>query len=311
MSPRIRYALTLAVGLLSGTICYVRLSQRQQLAQDFTWTWRAAQFLLLRENPYRLIQPQGDYPYQTYFYYPLPAAFVGLPFALLPPYFAGAIFFGLSSAALAYAITQDGWQRLTVFAGAPYWVALAVVQWSPLLAAAALLPNLGWLLSCKPNLGLAGFLYRPRLRTAIEIFVFLLISLIVLPSWPLDWLSVSSTLQGHPPAAFILPFGPLLLLSALRWRAPEGRLLFVLAITPQLLFFYDQLILGLIPKTLKSGLVFAGLSWVAYFAWRLTILAPQTDQILRQPTQFIVTLIYLPALLLLFWHERFTQVDRG
>lgn len=309
MSPRIRYTLTLGIGLLSGLICYVRLSQRQQLAQDFTWTWHAARLLAQGENPYCLIQPRGDYPYQTYFYYPLPAALAGLPFAPLPPYFAGAFFFGLSSAALAYALTRDGWQRLTIFAGAPYWVALAVVQWSPLLTAAALLPNLGWLLSCKPNLGLAGFVYRPQLRTAIEIFAFLLVSLIALPSWPLDWLSVSSTLQGHPPAVLILPFGPLLLLSALRWRTPEGRLLFVLAVTPQLLFFYDQLILGLMPKSFKSGLVFAGLSWMAYFAWRLTSWAPQTDQILRQPTQFIITLIYLPALLLLFWPERFSQAD--
>ncbi len=309
MSPRIRYALTLSIGLLSGLICYVRLSQRQQLAQDFTWTWRAARLLVQGENPYRLIRPEGDYPYQTYFYYPLPAAVAGLPFAPLPPYLAGATFFGLSSAALAYALTQDGWHRLTIFAGAPYWVALAVAQWSPLLVAATLLPGLGWLLVCKPNLGLAGFLYRPTWRTAVEIFIFLIISLIVLPSWPLDWLRVSNTLRGHLPAILILPAGPLLLLSALRWKTPEGRLLLALSLTPQLLFFYDQLILGLIPKSLKSGLVFAGLSWIAYFAWRLTSWDPLTGVSIRQPTQFIIMLIYLPALFLLFWHERFSQAD--
>jgi hypothetical protein len=109
---------------------------------------------------------------------------------------------------------------------------------------------------------------------------------------------VLRTLEGHPPAVLILPFGPLLLLAALRWRTPEGRLLLALSIFPQLLFFYDQLILWLIPRSFKSGAIYAALSWAGYFAWRATSIDPASGAILRQPTQFILLTVYLPALAL-------------
>jgi hypothetical protein len=305
---RRRVVLALAIGIISALICWLRLAERGQLAADFTWPWRAAQLLLQGENPYTVIQPSGEYPFQTYFYYPLPAALVALPFAGLPPYIAGALFFGLSSGLLAFAVSKDGWSGLHIFLGAPYWVALAVAQWSPLLMAATLLPGLEALLACKPNIGLPGLIYRPSWRGLAGILAILGLSLLVLPTWPLDWLQVTRGLEGHLPAALILPFGPLLLLAGLRWRTPTGRLLLSLAVVPQLLFFYDQLLLWLIPASLAQGLALSGLSWVAYFAWRLTGLDPQTGAILTQPTQLILALVYLPALGMLLWpHKKSPQ----
>jgi hypothetical protein len=301
---RRRVLLALAIGTVSALICWLRLAERGQLAADFTWPWRAAQLLLQGENPYTVIRPNGEYPFQTYFYYPLPAALAALPFAGLPPYAAGALFFGLRSGLLAYGVTRDGWSRLHIFLGAPYWIALAVVQWSPLMIAAALLPGLEALLLCKPNIGLPGFIYRPNWRGLAGMLAMLGLSLLVLPGWPLDWLEVTRSLKGHPPAALILPFGPLLLLAGLRWRTPNGRLLLSLAVVPQLLFFYDQLLLWLIPASLAQGLALSGLSWVAYFAWRLTGLDPQSGAILTQPTQLILALVYLPALAMLLWAQK-------
>jgi len=129
------------------------------------------------------------------------------------------------------------------------------------------------------------------------------LSLLALPTWPLDWLQVTRTLEGHPPAVLILPFGPLLLLAALRWKTPKGRLLLSLSILPQMAFFYDQLLLWLVPASLAQGLLLSGLSWAAYFAWRLTGIDPQTGAILEQPTQFILALVYLPALAILLWPQ--------
>jgi hypothetical protein len=298
--PRLRSLyLALLIGLLSAVICYVRLTWRAQMAADFTWPWRAAQFLIEGQNPYSAIQPVGEYPFQTYFYYPLPAALAALPFAWLPPYLAGALFFGLSSGLLAYAVSRDGWRRMTIFLSAPYWVALGVAQWSPLIVAATLLPCLGGLLLCKPNIGLAGFLYRPDLTNLVMMVVFGSFSLLVLPTWPIDWLTITRSLQGHYPPIFILPLGPLLILSIIRWRSPNGRLLLALSIFPQLLFFYDQLPLWLIPATLVESLVYCGLSWVAYLGWRWVGIDPTTGAILTQPTGFILGLIYLPALLMI------------
>jgi hypothetical protein len=299
-----RIFLALFIGSTAGLICYLRLEQRSQMAADFTFSWRAAWYLLDGENPYQAVQPEGDYPFQTYFYYPLPAALVSLPFAFLPPYLAGALFFGLSSGFLAYAITKEGWKHLAIFLCAPYWVALSVAQWSPLIVAATLLPWLQWLLICKPNLGAAGFLYNPTRIGFILGMIFLAASIALLPTWPLDWFRITRTLEGHPPPLFILPFGPLLLLALLRWRTPNGRLLLGLSLLPQLLFFYDQLPLMLITPDLKFGLLYAAISWIAYLVWRLTGVESISGQILREPTQYVMMLLFLPALGLLFWPKQ-------
>lgn len=292
-----RWLAALLVGLLCFALCWLRLYQRDQLAADFTFPWRAARALLAGENPYHTIQPTGAYPYQAHFYHPLTAALVALPFALLPPIPAGALFFGLSAGLLAYAITQDGWQRLPLFLSAPFGVALAVAQWTPLLAAAALLPGLEWLLACKPNLGAALFLYHPSRRALLGPVVFGLLSLLLLPTWPLDWLYVIARLQGHGLPVLLLPFGPLLLLAGLRWRTPQGRLLLGLSLLPQLLFFYDQLPLWLLPRTWKLSLAYAGLSWLGYFAWRrLGGMGLAGGEVTIQPAQIVMGFIYLPAL---------------
>jgi len=296
MTLQRRILLALVVAAISGVICYFRLWARQELAADFTWAWRAARLLFGGLNPYVAIRPAGPYPFQAYFYYPLTAALAAAPLAWLRPSLAGALFMGVSSGLLAFGLLADGWKRMGLFLSAPYWVALAVAQWSPLLAAAALLPGLGWLLACKPNLGVAGFIYRPSRAALIGAAVFGGLSLLLLPSWPRDWLETLGSLEGHPPAALILPLGPLLLLAARRWRTPEGRLLLALSVFPQLLFFYDQLILWLIPASFSAGAIYAGLSWAGYFAWRLTSIDPTSGEILRQPTQFILWSVYLPAL---------------
>jgi hypothetical protein len=301
MSQRTRIILAIAVGIISALACYARLASRGELAADITFSWRAARLLLAGENPYQTIQPGEDYPFQTYFYYPLTSALAAIPFAPLPPYLAGAAFMGLSSAWLTYAITRDGWERLPMLINAPYVVAVAVAQWSPLLVAAALTPWLEWLLACKPNVGLAGFAYRPSWRGLLAMIVFAGLALLFVPSWPIDWLRVTRSLEGHPPPIVVLPLGPLLALSVLRWRKPEGRLLLASAILPQFLFFYDQLPLWLIPRSLPANLIYTGISWAAYFAWRRAGLDPLTGEILRQPGQYILALIYLPALLLVLW----------
>jgi hypothetical protein len=99
----------------------------------------------------------------------------------------------------------------------------------------------------------------------------------------------------------ILPLGPLLLLAFLRWRKPTGRLFLALSLLPQLLFFYDQLLLFLLPRRWVSGLAFAGLSWLAYFTWHWQGVDVKTGTILTQPDQYVLALIYLPALALVLW----------
>lgn len=299
-----RLLLAVLVGIASFCLCTWNLQRRGWEAGDFTFSWRAANCLLAGANPYTEIRPVGVYPYQTYFYYPLTAALATLPLAGLPPELAGGAFFGLGSGLLAFALSRYGWRYLPLFLSAPYIVAGAVAQWSPLLLSAALLPGLEWLLSCKPNLGAALFLMRPSVRRGTWIVSFLFLSLFCLPAWPFDWLRVVLRLAGHFPPAAALPFGPLLLLALLHWRRAEGRLLLTLALSPQLLFFYDQLPLWLLAPGLGWGLIYSGLSWVTYFAWRFWGIDPLTGQILTPPAQYILAGVYLPALGMLFLRNK-------
>lgn len=298
---RQRLILSAGIGLLCLLLAYGHMAAGGIAGADFTFSWRAARAVWAGQNPYETIRPAGVYPYQTWFYYPLPAALAALPFAPLPPVPAAAIFFGLSAGLLAYALTRDGWQRLPLFFGAPFGVALATAQWSPLVTAAALLPGLEWLLACKPTLGLELLAYRPSGRAVLGGLAFGLLSLLAQPAWPLAWLAVARGIQGHPPPLLMLPLGPLLLLAAGRARSPEARLLLVSALVPQLLFFYDQLALGLIPRSWKTGLAYSGLTWLVYFAWRLSGgMDPRSGQVFIQPAQFVLAGVFLPALAILW-----------
>ena len=74
-----------------------------QGAGDFGWAIHAAQRLLAGQNPY-------DTPLEQY---PLTAAVFALPFVALRPEVAGALFYGISSALLAFGLTRHGYHCLS------------------------------------------------------------------------------------------------------------------------------------------------------------------------------------------------------
>ena len=64
------------------------------------------------------------------------------------------MFAALGAATFTYVITARGsWTLYFLISGAMLWSWIDV-QWPPLLIAAALVPNLSWLLAAKPTLGL-------------------------------------------------------------------------------------------------------------------------------------------------------------
>ena len=89
---------------------------------------KLAQRLLARQNPY-------DTPKEQY---PLTAGLVALPFLAFRPETAAGVFYGLSSAFLAFGLTRQGYDRLLVFLAYPYWIGLLTVQWSTVITASAL-----------------------------------------------------------------------------------------------------------------------------------------------------------------------------
>lgn len=265
---RVFFLRSIQVGLCAFIVSFIILHVRGYQAGDFQWIIRAGQALWLHENPYTAISYAPVYPLGVPFFYPLPAALVGLPFAWLDSYIAGALFFGLSAALLAYGIQRAGkpWQ-MGIFFSAPLFVAAFVGQWSPLLLAGAFLPALQVFMPCKPTIAAASFIAQPSRKGLLYGVLITLISLLIAPGWPIDWLhNVLQQVNNHRPPVFGFP-GIILLLGLAAWKKREAWILLWMAIVPQTPFFYDQMALWLIPKTRSQLRVMNIFSWLAFGVW--------------------------------------------
>jgi len=290
-SNRAHLLLTIAVSLLSALITYVRLLNGNIVAADFTWAWRGARLLVEGSDPYALIRPEGAYPYNDYLYYPLPALLIALPLIPFAGPSAGAIFIGISSGLLCWGLLKEQPKHsLLLFLSAPYVYALISVQWSPLITAAAFVPVLGFCILAKPNLGVAILVAYPHpRRTALAAFS-VLISLIIMPTWPLALLrSLPAHLNYVPLFSW---FGLPIMLAALFWRRSAARLLVVMACVPQRLI-YDQLALFLIPQTLRQMVMMIIGGWLGIFLGLIF-----DDGI------WALSCVYLPALACILIQER-------
>jgi len=270
-------------------------------ARDFTWHWRAARILLEGQNPYELIRPTGYYPYNYGYFYPLTAAVLVLPLALLPVIPAGIVFIAVTSFLLAFVATRTGYQRLPMFFSMPFVWSCYLVQVAPLLTAAMLAPILSGAMCVKPNLGLGVLVYRPRLRYAIiGSAILTAIAFAFVPSWPMDWFrEVTARPSGFYRSPVTLRGGLLLLVAVIRWRQPEARLLLVMGLIPQNFTFVDQLPLWLVARTFKESLSLAALSWLGYAAIKFLLppsIAPINAMLITGPVQLMIC--YMPCLIM-------------
>ncbi len=247
-----RLFISVAIGIASGLLCRVFMRQLNLGAADFNYALREGRELLAGRDPYAIFHGATAYP--------LPAAIVALPFLRFSPETAGGLFFGLSSACLAFALSRDGIWRLLAFLAYPYWAAMLTVQWAPLLMAGALLPWLFAAAIAKPQVGVPLFFAYPNWRSAVAAALFALISLLAMPNWPFRWLPGVGA-HTHFVPMLAVP-GPALLLALYSRRDPDSHLLLLSSLTPQH-WFYDSFILWLIPKTRQEILATVALSWGA------------------------------------------------
>src|SRR5215469_10837350 len=251
---RRRMAVSAAIGISSGFCCWVVLHHLGLGAADFQWAMRAAQHLLQHTNPY-------DTPLAQY---PVTAAFFALPFVRLGGDVAAGIFFGISSALLAFGLTGAGYTRLWIFLAYPYWAAMLTAQWSPLILASAFFPLLLPATLAKPQVGVPVALTHLSWRGVIACAVWCGASLAVMPHWPILWIKQFGNYQHF-----------FLLLAA----AMPAR------------WFFDAFILWLIPKSRKEILLTAALSWGAGI-WRWYHSPTSFNQVGR----WAVLFLYLPML---------------
>jgi hypothetical protein len=309
VSTRQRLVAAVAIGLAAGTFCWL-VSQRPGAVPDFYYPHTAARHFLEGRNPYAAMAPGVVEP-DLILYYPFTSVLAAMPFAFLSLPAASALFLGLSSALLAFCITRDGLWRIHIFASAPFVLCAILGQFAPLVMVMAFVPAAGFLAALKPNLGLALLVRQPAWQPVAGCAVLLGLSLLLLPSWPADWLGVLRTDVAET-GVHRMPAretgGFLLLLAVLWWRRAAGRLLLAMSLVPQLLFFYDALPLWLIPRTRQQSIAFTACSQAALLVWYLQLRPGELT--VRSAAPFVVWMIYVPALLLLAWQHA-TRVRAG
>jgi hypothetical protein len=254
---------------------------------------RAAQLFLSGKDPYQLDATSQLPALFWRFFYPLPSIVLGFPFVWLDPARAAIGFIVCSSWLFGYALTRDGFERVPIILSVSFLAAAQFAQSSPLILALALVPATRALSMLKPNIGLAVFAWRPAWRDILIATALFAIPLIFWPDWPRRWLvSVRSSPMHHAPVR--IGVGMLGLLSVLRWRRPEARLLFAMTIIPHGLYFYDELPLWLIARTRREAITLSVASWLGWFAWNVTSAGPRVVDL--QPS--VVASLYIPALVM-------------
>jgi len=274
------------------------------VARCLLFVWmpdRASDFDLLYDAAARLVRGENLYPTAMQrFPYPLPAVLLAVPFTAIPLELARPVFDVLVGWAFAYALWKyrGPYALLAVISGA-YLFAMVKGQTTPLMVAASLIPALGFLLAVRPNTSAALWIARPSWTALLGASAFLVLSLIILPSWPQDWWTALPPDFKVLAPPILRPFGFLLLLAALRWRSPEGRLIFATAFIPQSTLPYELVSLALVPgNRLEMALYVAG-TWIALVAAdRLHVSQGMTEW---TATGWPVTLaaVYLPMLYLM------------
>jgi hypothetical protein len=282
---RRRIAISIFIGIACGLICFLFVHRLRQGAGDFGWAIHLAQRWLAGQNPY-------DTPLEQY---PFTAAIFALPFARLTPESAAAIFYGLSSGLLAFGLTRDGYHRLLIFLSYPFWIGLLFVQWPTIITASAFFPVLLPVAMAKPQVGLPIFLTRFSKKGMLACIVVGLVSLAMLPKWPVLWWHQLGNYQ-HFIAILILP-GPILLLALLRYRDRDALLLLLTSCMPQR-WFFDTFILWLIPKSRREILATVFFSWFCGI-WRWY----HPPHSFTEVGRCVVLFVYLPMLAVIFLRD--------
>lgn len=265
---------------------------------DLGQVWFAASAILHHADPYQLVGPTGFYHHEFTLFYPLTAAVAILPLGLLDEAVASAVFAFIASAALAYAVTKKGWDRLPIFVSLPFLIAAQQAQFSPLVAAGFFLPAVAWTWAAKPTIGLALLASTGSVRTfTIAIVggaILFLIGLAFVPHWPAEWLR-NVRPQTHMIAPIVRPGGFLALAALLRWRRPEARLVAAMALVPQTTGWWDLVLLLLVASTFRESLILAVATMVP-LAYELAFgLGDGILDIYPRSSLMLMTASYIPA----------------
>jgi len=287
----IRLVISTLVGVLVG-IVFIRLNPYSEANLcDMMWAINAARDLWAGRDPYRHTPSINLVPY------PLTSAIIVFPIALFPSAIGLTILFCIVSACLAYVLIRDGcYWRLIIFVSPAYFMALKSIQWSPIFMLVLFFPFLAPVLLAKPTLAFPiALLVRWSPIRLLTVILVGSVSFIVMPNWIWRWFSQTGVYDGFIP--LFSWFGPLFFISILFWQNLSSRLFFLMMMTPQHRFFYDQLILWLIPQTRRQMLALTISSWIGFYYIWLSFDTLWVDE------TYLLATTYLPAFLIVLWQQ--------
>jgi len=231
---------------------------------------------------YATCPPAEALPQDTVF-----AGLLLMPFIMLPDNITGALWMGITSGLLTWALTRkhEYW-RLLIFMTPAWGMTLWNIQAGALLCFIALVPDLLPFALYKPPQGLVIGLWRFSWKRAITTGVVLIISIILWPTWLPDWLNQATAYQSIIPL-LVLPVGPLLLVALRSWRDDRTRLLLLMSCIPQR-GMYNAFLLYLIPQTIREMTFAVVASWIGVVIWIM----------MKSEALGIVIGCYLPMLLI-------------
>ena len=295
---RARIAVAAVIGTVASLFPLAEHLRVPERPTDFGIIWFGARSLIQGINPYPLVGPGKPYEWDWELLYPATSMVVALPFAWMPEFIAAAAFVWVSTALLAFGVTRNGWDLLFLFPSSAFIVAARAAQWSPLYSAAFCLPFLGFLLAAKPNVGGAFLLASDSRRLVISAIagglVLSAISLMLLPAWPKSWIGTLSQ-ASHLTAPILTTGGFTVLLTLLRWRRPEARLILLLACIPQTGSWYDALPLLLVAATRRESQVLSLTSSLGFLLIRFIVHGQPEAAFNREVASLMVAFAYLPA----------------
>ncbi len=297
ISLRLRVALGVA-GVAAILVVFGAL-HFPDFISDFDQIWFAARAVLHGRDPYQLIGPGKEFNVGFPLYYPLMAPIVALPFGMLPLIAARAAWVFTTCGLLAFLLTRDGYRRLPIVISGAFVSCIQLVQWSPIMTCAVLVPALGFFAAAKPNIGAAAVAgvrtRREFVLSAGGVMLLTLIAFLVQPSWFSEWRAAVAS-ATHFRSFMMLPGGQLLALCALRWRRWDARLLAVLALFPQTPGANSALLLLLIPQRRFDILVFSLLTYIPVYVGFWAAYRPTVEEYSRVMGWVTLVSVYFPML---------------
>ena len=288
--------------MVAGTLTlYLRMSGALG-ATDFNVMWIAGRAMHAGADPYTAVRAHFPWPMN----YPLPAAVLTLPFAVLPRVGAAAVWTAIGFGVLAYCLTSTAWWPLLCLANYPAVEAAQLAQWSPLVTVIGVAPAWAFLCVAKPTTAgevtlafLSRVVHRPPLiRALIAAGVLVLASFAIRPTWVSEWLATVRASHEFTPLV-LRPGGVVLLLALVKWKRPEARLIALMALVPQAGGAYDALPLILAVTSRTEALVFACLSLAgSQFLIPAAGVGATYEAAVRRDIPVLLVSTYLPVLVM-------------